>query len=71
MMTLLPGYKLVENFGLDDDYETTLDGAGVEEVVSYVTLDVSGVDPALLASCSSYCLIVHSIYSPYSHDMLY
>jgi general transcription factor 3C polypeptide 6 len=61
-MSLVPGYKLVENFGPDDEYETVADGDNVEETVSYVTLDISGLDPALLASSSSYRLIVRTSY---------
>jgi len=56
MTSLIPGYKLVEAFGPDEQYETTADG-DVEEVVSYVTVDVAGIDPALVASSSSFRLI--------------
>lgn len=66
--SLVPGYKLVESFGPDSEYETRpstgLEGeeAGeeVEEEVEYVTLEISGiadVDPNLL---TSYRLIVSS-----------
>jgi hypothetical protein len=69
-MTLFPGYQLVETFGSNDDYETALDHTGVEEVVSYITLDIAGIDPALLASSSSYRLIVHLICSTPRHAVL-
>ena len=66
--SLVPGYKLVETFGPDSDYETgppvnteeNGDGEEVEEEVEYVTLEISGiadVDPNLL---TSYRLIVSS-----------
>jgi len=62
----VPGYKLVETFGPDSEYETrpSVDSEGneggeeVEEEVEYVTLEISGiadVDPNLL---TSYRLIV-------------
>lgn len=58
MSSLVPGYKLVESFGADDEYETTADANEVEEIVSYVTVDMSGIDPTLIASSSTYRLIV-------------
>ena len=63
----MPGYKLVEGFGPNSEYETrpSVDSGGVgnggekvEEEVEYVTLEISGiadVDPNLL---TSYRLIV-------------
>lgn len=61
--SLVPGYKLVESFGPDSEYETRPSGGNegeeeVEEEVEYVTLEISGiadVDPNLL---TSYRLIV-------------
>jgi len=65
--SLVPGYKLVESFGPNSEYETrpSVDSEGnedggeeVEEEVEYVTLEISGiadVDPNLL---TSYRLIV-------------
>ena len=61
--SLVPGYKLVETFGPDSEYETrpsvdSGDEEEVEEEVEYVTLEISGiadVDPNLL---TSYRLIV-------------
>ncbi|KAH6903851.1 hypothetical protein BKA70DRAFT_1193898 [Coprinopsis sp. MPI-PUGE-AT-0042] len=47
--SLVPGYTQVESFGDDDEYE--------EEEVSYVTLDLGGVEPTLVPSASSYHLI--------------
>jgi hypothetical protein len=66
--SLVPGYKLVETFGLDSEYEARppVDAGGnedeeeIEEEVEYVTLEISGiadVDPNLL---TSYRLIVSS-----------
>ncbi|PBK65833.1 hypothetical protein ARMSODRAFT_939878 [Armillaria solidipes] len=49
-MSLCPGYKQVDAFGPDDDYED-------EEEVSYVTLDLGSVEPSLLPSSASYRLI--------------
>jgi len=66
--SLVPGYKLVESFCSDSEYETRTSAADsggnedaeeeVEEEVEYVTLEISGiadVDPNLL---TSYRLIV-------------
>ena len=63
--SLVPGYKLVQSFGPDSEYETRPptglegeEGGEVEEEVEYVTLEISGiadVDPNLL---TSYRLIV-------------
>lgn len=50
--TLLRGYRQVENFGSEDEYED-------EEEVTYVTLDLGSVEPTLVPSASSYHLIVH------------
>jgi hypothetical protein len=50
--TLFPGYRQVESFGPDEEYEE-------EEEVSYVTLDLgASVEPTLVASSSTYRLIV-------------
>ncbi|KII84740.1 hypothetical protein PLICRDRAFT_167052 [Plicaturopsis crispa FD-325 SS-3] len=48
--TLVPGYKQVEQFGPDEEYE---DG----EEVSYVTLDLGTIEPTLVPSTSTYRLI--------------
>ena len=66
--SLVPGYRLVESFDPDSEYETrpsAADSEGneggedeVEEEAEYVTLEISGiadVDPNLL---TSYRLIV-------------
>jgi hypothetical protein len=66
--SLVPGYRLVEAFGPDSEYETRPSadpegngvGEEVEEEVEYVTLEISGiadVGPELL---TSYRLIVSS-----------
>lgn len=55
MATLLPGYKHVESFGPDSEYE--------EEEVEYVTLDLGTVEPTLVPSSSSYRLIVSATLS--------
>ncbi|KAJ7640170.1 hypothetical protein B0H17DRAFT_898924, partial [Mycena rosella] len=47
--SLCPGYKEVDAFGPDEEYE--------EEEVTYVTLDLGNVDPTLLPSSSSCRLI--------------
>ena len=49
--SLAPGYKQVEAFGPDEEYES-------EEEVEYVTLDLGAVEPALVPSSSSFRLIV-------------
>lgn len=48
--SLAPGYKQVDVFGPDEDYES-------EEEVVYVTLDLGAVEPALVPSSSSFRLI--------------
>ncbi|KAF8885558.1 hypothetical protein CPB84DRAFT_1685364 [Gymnopilus junonius] len=48
--SLCPGYKQVDAFGPDDDYED-------EEEVVYVTLDMGNVEPTLVPSSTSYRLI--------------
>ena len=64
--SLVSGYKLVDSFGLNSEYETRPSmvtegndgGEEVEEEVEYVTLEIPGiadVDPNLL---TSYRLIV-------------
>ena len=57
MTSLFPGYKHVEAFGPDSEYE---DG----EEVEYVTLDLGTVEPTLVPSSSSYRLIVSASLSP-------
>lgn len=52
--SLVPGYKQVEEFGSDEEYEE-------EEEVYYVTLDLGTVQPTLLPNCSTYRLIVRSV----------
>lgn len=52
--SLVPGYKQVEEFGPDEEYEE-------EEEVYYVTLDLGTVQPTLLPNCSTYRLIVRSV----------
>jgi len=49
--SLCPGYRQVESFGPDEDYES-------EEEVFYVTLDMGNVEPTLVPSSTSYRLIV-------------
>jgi hypothetical protein len=50
--SLCPGYKQVESFGPDEEYE--------DEEVCYVTLDMGNVEPTLVPSSSSYRLIVRA-----------
>ena len=54
--SLVPGFKQVESFGPDEEYE---DG----EEVTYVTLDLGNVEPTLVPSASSYYLIVTQVHS--------
>ena len=58
MTSLFPGYKHVESFGPDSEYEDA------EEEVEYVTLDLGTVEPTLVPSSSSYRLIVSASLSP-------
>lgn len=55
--SLFPGYRHVETFGDDDEYERDENGNIIEEV-EYVTLDLGVVEPTLVPSTSSYRLIV-------------
>ncbi|PFH47863.1 hypothetical protein AMATHDRAFT_6330 [Amanita thiersii Skay4041] len=48
--SLCPGYKQVESFGPDDEYESG-------EEISYVTLDLGNIEPTLVPSSSTYRLI--------------
>ena len=59
MTSLFPGYKHVESFGPDSEYED-----GEEEEVEYVTLDLGTVEPTLVPSSSSYRLIVSASLFP-------
>lgn len=51
LTSLCPGFKQVDNFGPDDDYED-------EEEICYVTLDLRSIEPTLVPSSSTYRLIV-------------
>ena len=51
--SLCPGYKQVEAFGPEEEYED-------EEEVSYVVLDLGNVEPTLVPTSSTYKLIVSS-----------
>ncbi|PPQ74475.1 hypothetical protein CVT24_000126 [Panaeolus cyanescens] len=48
--SLCPGYKYVESFGNEEEYED-------EEEVMYVTLDLGNVEPTLVPSSTEYRLI--------------
>ncbi|KAG5650701.1 hypothetical protein H0H81_011321 [Sphagnurus paluster] len=48
--SLCPGYRHVDAFGSDDEYED-------EEEVCYVTLDLGSIEPTLVPSSSTYRLI--------------
>lgn len=50
--SLCPGYKQVEAFGPEEEYED-------EEEVSYVVLDLGNVEPTLVPTSSTYRLIVN------------
>ena len=54
---LAPGFRQVDAFDPDDNYERDEDGNVIEEV-SYVTLDLGAVEPTLVPSSSAYRLIV-------------
>ncbi|KZT65688.1 hypothetical protein DAEQUDRAFT_731110 [Daedalea quercina L-15889] len=56
--SLAPGYKHVDAFGPDEEYES-------EEEVAYVTLDLGAVEPALVPSSSSFRLIGLDTSSPF------
>jgi hypothetical protein len=64
--SLVPGYKLVESFGPDSEYETrpSVNSGGnegeeeVEEEVEYVTLEISGIADVDSNLLTSYRLIV-------------
>lgn len=49
--SLYPGYRYVEKFADDEEYEE-------EEEVTYVTLDLGNVEPTLVPSSTEYRLIV-------------
>ncbi|KAF8808932.1 hypothetical protein BYT27DRAFT_7095676 [Phlegmacium glaucopus] len=51
--SLCPGYKQVETFGPEEEYED-------DEEVSYVVLDLGNVEPTLVPTSSTYRLIVHT-----------
>ncbi|KAF8193730.1 hypothetical protein BJ912DRAFT_229784 [Pholiota molesta] len=71
--SLCPGYKQVEAFGPDEEYED-------KEEVFYVTLDMGNIEPTLVPSSTSYRLIGLDTPTPYlqlqgtvlkgRHDML-
>ena len=52
-----PGFRQVDAFDTDDNYECDENGDVIEEV-SYVTLDLGAVEPTLVPSSSTYRLIV-------------
>ena len=54
---LAPGFRQVDAFDSDDNYECDERGEVIEEV-SYVTLDLGAVEPTLVPSSSTYRLIV-------------
>ncbi|KAI6127109.1 hypothetical protein EDD17DRAFT_1490699 [Pisolithus thermaeus] len=56
--SLAPGYRQVEAFGPDEEYED-------EEEVSYVTFDLGTVEPTLLPNSSTYRLIGLDSPTPY------
>ncbi|KAF8631359.1 hypothetical protein AX15_002444 [Amanita polypyramis BW_CC] len=56
--SLCPGYKHVEQFGPDEEYESG-------EEVSYVTFDLGNVEPTLVPSSSTYRLIGLDTPDPY------
>ncbi|KIK10329.1 hypothetical protein K443DRAFT_73162, partial [Laccaria amethystina LaAM-08-1] len=63
-LSLCPGFKQVEAFGPDEDYEDE------EEEVSYVVLDLGAIEPALVPSSTSYRLILQGTIFKGRHDTL-
>ncbi|KAF9035252.1 hypothetical protein BJ165DRAFT_1303021, partial [Panaeolus papilionaceus] len=61
--SLCPGYRYVEKFADDEEYEE-------EEEVTYVTLDLGNVEPTLVPSSTEYRLIVRRTIFKGRHDML-
>ncbi|KAH9895759.1 hypothetical protein C8Q73DRAFT_644583 [Cubamyces lactineus] len=55
---MFPGYKHVEAFGPDEEYET-------DEEIEYVTLDLGTIEPTLVPSSSTYRLIGLDTPTPY------
>ncbi|KAJ8473946.1 hypothetical protein ONZ51_g7529 [Trametes cubensis] len=55
---MIPGYKHVDSFGPDEDYET-------DEEIEYVTLDLGTIEPTLVPSSSTYRLIGLDTPTPY------
>lgn len=53
--SLCPGYKQVEAFGPEEEYED-------DEEVTYVVLDLGNAEPTLVPTSSTYRLIVSSIF---------
>jgi general transcription factor 3C polypeptide 6 len=54
---LSTGFRQVDVFDSDDNYERDEQGEIIEEI-SYVTLDLGPVEPSLVPSSSTYRLIV-------------
>ena|SRR5579863_3245431 len=54
---LAPGFRQVDAFGHDERYERDENGEVIEEI-SYVTLYLGAIEPTLVPSGSTYCLIV-------------
>ena len=65
---LAPGFRQVDAFDSDDNYEC--EGGEIIEEVSYVTLDLGAVEPTLVPSSSTYRLIVRG-HIPYSFHQAY
>ncbi|KAI0245935.1 hypothetical protein BJV78DRAFT_1085536, partial [Lactifluus subvellereus] len=61
---LAPGFRQVDAFDSDEDYERDEQGDIIEEV-SYVTLDLGAVEPSLVPSSSTYRLIGLDTPSPF------
>jgi general transcription factor 3C polypeptide 6 len=54
---LAPGFRQVDAFDSDENYEHDEQGEVIEEI-SYVTLDLGPVEPSLVPSSSTYRLVV-------------
>ena len=55
--TLCPGFRHVEEFDPNEEYESG-------EEVSYVTFDLGNIEPTLVPSSSTYRLIVSELEQP-------
>ena len=60
--SLCPGYRLVEEFDHNEEYESG-------EEISYVTFDLGNIEPTLVPSSSTYRLIVRLLDSDHRQSL--